>query len=113
MDFGISKDDLQTLFREADMQLDEDVVNDVFKAFPLARKMERLNALEFIEGFSLLVKGKPEEKFSRKFSWFLVSRFDFNLLVMYDIFDFQKRSEISFDELVSFLVLCFLKYSLC
>lgn len=85
LDFGISGDDLQRLFRECDMGLGEEVVSAVFSAFPKTETSKTLNALDFIEGFALLASGSFEEKAE----------------LAYDIFDFQKRAEISFDELVS------------
>jgi len=89
LDFGISRDDLQLLFKECDMGLGEDMVESVFHAFPNSRQTKVLNALDFIEGFTLLTQGSPEEKLS----------------LLYDTFDFQKRGEISFDE-VTIMFMC-------
>eukprot|EP00514_Thraustochytrium_sp_LLF1b_P013337 CAMPEP_0184541374 /NCGR_PEP_ID=MMETSP0199_2-20130426/1332_1 /TAXON_ID=1112570 /ORGANISM="Thraustochytrium sp., Strain LLF1b" /LENGTH=549 /DNA_ID=CAMNT_0026935091 /DNA_START=126 /DNA_END=1775 /DNA_ORIENTATION=- len=88
MDFGIEADDLQRLFRECDMGLDSSVVKEIMASFPNAAQTKTLNALDFIEGFALLSRGS----------------FDEIVELMFDIFDFQKRSEISFDELTIMLM---------
>jgi len=83
LDFGIPQEDLQRLFRECELDLGGDVVQAVFDSFPKAQTTKTLNALDFLEGFAVLCRGTATAKVD----------------LMYDIFDFQKRGEISFDEL--------------
>jgi len=80
--WGLSADDLQRLFRECELGLGEDVVAEVMASFPSSQENKEINALYFIEGFAALCRGNFEEKVD----------------LMYDAFDFQKRSEITFDE---------------
>lgn len=80
--WGLSADDLQRLFRECDLGLGEEEVAQVMAAFPSSEENKEINALYFIQGFAALSKGSFEDKVD----------------LMYDAFDFQKRGEITFDE---------------
>ncbi len=83
LDFGLSAGDVQTLFREASLGLGDDAVAAIMGAFPNSAQTQTLNALDLLEGCALLCAGEWEAKAS----------------LCFDIFDFQKRGEVSFDEL--------------
>lgn len=85
LEFGIDSGDLTRLLKAAEVEADDNLVRAIMKSFP---NKEILNVLDFLEGFCFLCKGSPEEKLSGCF----------------DIFDFQTRGEISFDELTIMLM---------
>jgi len=87
LEFGINNEDLKMLLKSSGIDVDEALVEGIMGLFP---NMATLNVLDFIEGFSLLCKGSYEEKVN----------------LIFDVFDFQQRGEISFDELTIMLMCC-------
>ena len=85
LEFGIDSTDLTKLLKAAEIEVSDGLVKSIMNSFP---NKEILNVLDFLEGFCFLCKGDPEAKLSGFF----------------DVFDFQSRGEISFDELTIMLM---------